>query len=175
MDRAELDAQSVFYEKQSFRQWWIWLILLGVDGIFVVGAILQLFMGRQFGDNPMPDFVLILVCGVILFSSFLFYSIHLETRICWDGIYVRFFPFHFKYKIFYWDTIKKCYVREYAPVKEYGGWGIRNSLNGRKKAYNISGNQGIQLEFSNGKNLLIGTQKVDEVINTLKYLKRWKA
>lgn len=35
MDRAELDAQSVFYEKQSFRQWWIWLILLGVDEIFL--------------------------------------------------------------------------------------------------------------------------------------------
>jgi hypothetical protein len=39
---------------------------------------------------------------------------------------------------------------------EYGGWGIKYGKMG--KAYNVSGNRGVQLEFTDGKRLLIGSQ-----------------
>jgi hypothetical protein len=55
----------------------------------------------------------------------------------------------------------KCYVRKYNAIAEYGGWGWRLGLFGKGTAYNISGNEGLQLEFINGKKLLIGTQKLE--------------
>lgn len=64
-------------------------------------------------------------------------------------------------------------MRTYSPIKEYGGWGYRITLkNG--KAFNVTGNKGIQLVLKSGKKLLIGTQQESEaslVIN--RYLKKY--
>ncbi|MBX2959059.1 MAG: hypothetical protein KF732_03800 [Flavobacteriales bacterium] len=59
------------------------------------------------------------------------------------------------------------YVRQYSPLTEYGGWGIRLGLFGKGTAYNVSGNKGLQLEFTNNKKLLIGTNKPNELTETL--------
>lgn len=174
MDRTELDAATVFYEGQRFKQWWVWLILLAVNGFFLTAIFIQIVGGKQFGDKPMTNTEMLIVFGVTVLISFFFYLIKLNTRICRDGIYVRLFPIHLKYKFFPWDTLSRCYVREYSPIKEYGGWGLRYGGGGRGKAYNIAGKQGIQLEFTNGKKLLIGTQKAVEVTSALQSLKQWK-
>jgi len=84
----------------------------------------------------------------------------LDTIIDKDGIHYRWFPFQREYKQLNWDVIEKAYIREYRPIYEYGGWGIRGGFHG--KAYNVSGNIGIQIEFKDGKRLLIGTSKKDE-------------
>ena len=49
---------------------------------------------------------------------------------------------------------------QYHPILDYGGWGIRWALKG--KAYNISGNNGVRLDFYDGKHLLIGSQRSEE-------------
>jgi len=36
------------------------------------------------------------------------------------------------------------------------------------RAYNMSGNQGVQLVFKNGKKLLIGSQKADELAEAIR-------
>lgn len=54
-------------------------------------------------------------------------------------------------------------MRLYRPIKEFGGWGMRTAFNGKNgKAYNVSGNVGIQLELKNGSKTLLGTQKGKE-------------
>ncbi len=83
----------------------------------------------------------------------LFLTTRLETVIDLEGISVRLFPLHLKFKFFLWQDIEKIYVREYAPLSEYGGWGLRYSVN-HGKAYNISGNQGVQLFLPTEKNCL---------------------
>ena len=42
---------------------------------------------------------------------------------------------------------------------EYGGWGIRWTRNG--KAYNVSGDLGVRIDYENGRHLLIGTRHPD--------------
>jgi len=63
--------------------------------------------------------------------------------------------------------IKKCYVRKYRPLTEYGGRGWRISISGRGTAFSISGNQGLQLEFLNDKKMLIGTKRPEELSKAL--------
>ena len=92
--------------------------------------------------------------------------IKLQTQVCSDGLYVRFFPIHIRFKKFNSENIDQYYVRTYRPLMEYGGWGIRFGKNG--KAYNIRGRQGLQLVLKNNKKLLIGSGEPEKIVEAMK-------
>ena len=62
--------------------------------------------------------------------------------------------------------IRSVEARTYSPLKEYGGWGIRGW--GQKKAYNVMGNEGVELKLSNSQQIMIGSQKAQELALALK-------
>lgn len=157
----------LFTERQRFKQWWLWFILAGLNGLFLFGVYKQVIGGQQFGDKPMSNAGLLITAALTIFFTILFVNFHLDTIIKSDGIYVRFFPFHLKFKYFPWDRLTKSFVRQYSPIIEYGGWGLRLILFGKGTAFNVSGNKGLQLEFTDNKKLLIGTNKPDELTKTL--------
>lgn len=150
-----MKENSAFYEKQRFRQWWLWLII-----IFVLGFSVYNFIENRayFSTGE-----IIASFAVLIIIFILFFIIKLETKIDELGIRLRLFPFHLQFKYFPWATIQKAYIREYSPIGEYGGWGLRMGLFGKGKAYNVSGNIGLQLVFNDNKKLLIGTQKSEEI------------
>ena len=162
-----MDHEIQFKEKQQFTQWWVWAILIGVNSIFIYGVFKQVVGGSQFGDKPISNLGLLIVTGIIILFTFLFFNFRLDTKINREGIYVRFFPFHLSFQHYSWEKIKKSYVRKYNPVFEYGGWGFRFGLLGKGRAFNMSGNYGLQLKFVDNKELLIGTNKPDELKKTL--------
>lgn len=51
---------------------------------------------------------------------------------------------------------------------------MRYSFRGKGRAFNVSGNIGLQLEFINGEKLLIGTQNPEKLRNVLEDLKMYK-
>lgn len=157
--------EILFTEKQRFNQWWVWLILLGINGLFLFGVFKQVIIGEEFGDNPMNNAGLLITAGIIILFTILFMNFRLETKIDKDGIYVRFSPFHAKFKQYTWDSITKSFVRQYSPIAEYGGWGVRYGSLGN--AYNVSGNKGLQLEFKDNQKLLIGTNKPEKLTEAL--------
>lgn len=162
-----MSNEILFTERQKFKQWWLWLILLGINGLFLFGVFKQVVGGQQFGDKPMSNAGLLIVTGFTIILTILFVNFRLDTTIKKDGIYVRFFPFHLKTKHYPWDSLTKSFVRQYSPLTEYGGWGLRLGLFGKGTAFNVSGDKGLQLEFTNNKKLLIGTNKPDELTETL--------
>lgn len=156
-----MENKILFSEKQSFTQWWIWLIMMLINSIWIVAFFVQIIGGTPFGNNPMSDVgIIITAILTILFTVFMT-SLYLETQIRTDGVYVKFFPFYLKFKIYPWHEISKCFVRQYKPIIEYGGWGLRGF--GKNRALNVSGDQGLQLIFINNKKLLIGTNLPDEM------------
>ena len=169
-----MNNEILFRERQRFKQWWIWLILLGVNGLFLYGVFKQVIGGQPFGSKSMNDTVLLIATGLTILLTLLFISLRLDTQIKRDGIYVRFFPFHINFRHYTWDTLAKSYVRQYSAITEYGGWGLRLGLFGKGKAYNVSGNKGLQLKFKTSKKLLIGTNKADELNETLNKIGQWK-
>lgn len=169
-----MNTTTLFSEKQSFRQWWIWLIILGINGLFVAGILIQVMGGNTFGDKPMSNLGLIISLVLCILFSLLFITFRLETMVKADGIYVRFFPFSRKYKFFAWDSLTRCYLRHYSPLMEYGGWGIKYSMSNKGMAYNISGKEGLQLEIVGNKRILIGTQKSEELQRVLESLHQLK-
>ena len=160
-----------FTEKQKFKQVWIWLLLLGIACVGIWGAVQQLIFKIPFGNKPAPDWVMILIVFATFLPIMLFWFLQLETEVDSTGIYYRFRPFHFKKRFIAWNEITEAHVREYKPLKEYGGWGIRGSVrNG--KAFNVSGNKGLQVVLSNGKKILLGTQKDLELADCISKLKK---
>lgn len=147
-----------FNETQRFTQWWLWLILVGVWSSMVYSIMTA---------PPQTDSAVYVSFGIGILLPLLFWQMKLTTRITTEGIYVRFFPFHFKEKFFAWDTLSASYVRTYSPLMEYGGWGIKYSFKGNGLVFNTAGNVGLQLNFKEGEAVLIGTQKGEEIKQVL--------
>jgi len=168
-----MNDSILFTEKQSFRTvWWIWVLLILGTGGFFLGAFKQFFTDQAFGNNSISDSALLLTTLFVILVLFFVMLISLKTQVRQNGIYVRFFPFHLKFRKFEFTSLKKSYVRKYKPILEYGGWGLRWGFNGT--AYNISGTKGLQLQLSNDKLLLIGTQKPKELKMVLENLDQHK-
>jgi hypothetical protein len=149
----------IFHEVQLIAPWIrnITVILMASIVIFLIAIV-----RHERGSATSP--CVILGIGVPVVSSLLVWITKLETVVRSDGLYVRFFPIHFRSKKLTADDIKEYYTRKYRPILEYGGWGIRYSFTGKGKAYNVSGNKGVQLILTNGKKLLIGSQKPDDLV-----------
>lgn len=162
-----------FQESQKFKQWWVWAIIFIVD---IIALITIYNFVLDFKDN-LQEIPLIISIILILFTivaiNFLFIYSKLETKIDSSVIHIKYFPFHFKYQHYSWEDLDKVYVRQYSPIGEYGGWGYRFSIIGRGRAFNTSGDMGLQLIFKNGKKLLIGTQKPIEIREFLQNLNRY--
>jgi hypothetical protein len=160
-----------FHEEQQFRQPWVWLLLLAITLwltiMFAHGLYTQLYLEQPWGDRPMSNTGLVVSATISLFITaglaLLFYKLKLVTVVGTDGIHVRFFPLTSR-KISFAD-ITSCKARTYRPIREYGGWGIRYSRKG--KAYNVSGDRGVQLEFREGRPLLIGSQRAEELADVI--------
>jgi len=156
----------VFHEKQRFTQWWLWLIIIISFGLVLYKPIKLYLTAPNFSVNDLGEGLWIAIIVMVLVHFFLALC-RLNTEIDEQGIRYQFFPFHRVPKRISWNDLESIYVRTYRPISEYGGWGYRIGLSGR--AYNVKGNQGIQLTLKTGKKLLIGTQKPEEaqqIINT---------
>ncbi len=167
-----MSTEKLFIERQRFKQIWLWALLFGVNAYFMYGLVQQFFFGMTFGDKPKSNGHLLFATGLVLLVTVLFAFLRLDTAIRQDGIYYRFLPFQWKYKKISWDRVSRVFVRRYSPIAEYGGWGLRIGFFGKGQAFNVAGDQGIQLVYDNGKKFLLGTQHPAAAEQVLKKLGR---
>ena len=80
----------------------------------------------------------------------------LKTRVSKKGLHYQFFPIHIKEKVILFEDMESFKARTYSPMKEFGGWGIRYGF--ESKAYNVSGDQGVQIVLKNERKVLFGSQ-----------------
>ena len=158
----------LFYERQRLRQWWLWLIVIlaiSVPLVIDVAKMVKNGVPQQLMLSSLLSYVACIIPVLILLCI-----IKLETEITEKCVYVRMFPLHISFRSYAFSEMEACFVRKYHPVREYGGWGLKGTFNNR--ALNISGNQGLQIVFKNGKKLLIGTRRPQEIMEILKLLQR---
>lgn len=155
--------EVLFSEKQYFRQYWIWIALMALNLFTLYVTWSQLYRGVPVGNNPVSDKELLFYILLMFMINLLFAMMRLETTINREGIHYRFLPFINRMRTIRWDEISEAEVRKYNPLIEYGGWGIRIGLFGKGGALNVSGNMGLQIILKNGRRLLIGTQKPEDL------------
>lgn len=177
----EAQGHFLFYEEQRFRQPWLWALLgtiaLLLVGLFGYGLYQQLILGKPWGDKPMSDLVLvtvtILAWGVQGTILYLLFSMTLKVGVDTTNIYIHFTPF--SKRVIPLSDIQNCEARTYNPLLEYGGWGVRSSWRAGM-AYNAMGDRGVQLQLKDGKKVLIGSQRSEElsavILRGMRHLKQ---
>jgi hypothetical protein len=108
-----------------------------------------------------PWVVAVLLGVVALLAALL--TLRLTTIVTSDALSVR-YGFLYKARVPL-SEIALAEAVEYAPVREYGGWGIRGSR--RRRALNARGNQGVLVTRSDGTTLLVGSQRPRELLEAL--------
>lgn len=143
----------LYKETQRFLKPWmnVLVAVVAVAGVaFLISQVTQGMWKDVIGS--------VVLLGVLA----LFRSLKLVSIVKPDGLFVRFFPFHWSRKRIPLEDVIEVVSKTYSPIREYGGWGIRCGKDGGR-AYNVSGNQGVLLKYRDGKSLLIGTQKPQEL------------
>lgn len=144
-----------FHERQRFRQLWLWLLLLGVLIVNAVSVV------RFPVTSTITGLVIVVAVMVMLAYA------HLDVMVTDDEVVIRFRPFHIRGRRIPLRELAEVHARDYRPIAEYGGWGIRLSGNGM--AYNTHGTRGVQLVLKNGTRILIGSQRSDELAAALRH------
>ena len=73
--------EILFTERQKFKQWWIWIILLGINGLFIFGVFRQVIDGQQFRNKPMSNTKLSITIGLMFLFTLVFMTFRLDTII----------------------------------------------------------------------------------------------
>jgi hypothetical protein len=150
----------VFREVQRFRMWIFWLPIAIVTFVVWWQFTEQIILGHPQGTEPIPNWaawVLALVFG-LGFPAFAL-LIRLIIEVTGAALVVRLFPF--RPVPLPLGEIKSAEARDYSPLREFGGWGVRTGPGG--KAYNAYGNRGVQLVMVDGRRILVGSQRAEEL------------
>ena len=155
----------IFREVQTFSSTLrrLLVVLMAISVVIFAFALWETITDPK-TSNTLAEVLLSIVAMTIPIAAVaLIFIIKLETEVRTDALYVRLYPLHLRYRIFTPQDLAEHYSRTYKPIREYGGWGIRCSFTGKGKAYNVSGNKGVQLVLTSGKKLLIGSQQPDDL------------
>lgn len=166
------ERDSLFKEVQFMRHSWFirgLILFFSVIALIITISTLVSFLSGDGSDVGKYDYSKLIPIGITIVAYggliLLMLTSYLSVDVRTDALYIRYFPFHLREQHFDYSQITYCEARTYRPLLEYGGWGIRYSHKG--KAYNVMGNMGVQLEFENGKRLLIGSQKAKKLANAI--------
>lgn len=162
-----IQESLVFREVQRFALWLRAAIVLVAVAMV---ALCWFVLAKTASEQEAAQVFVVISCVVLMVIlpvgiAVFFLMLKLETEVRRDGLYIRFFPIHIRYRRFTRADIVRHFACSYRPIRDYGGWGIRFGPQG--KAYNVSGNRGVQLVFRDGKRLLIGSQKADELAEAI--------
>ena len=163
----------VFEETQRFDQLWLKILMIAVAtvqlGFIVVAVYTQFYRGIPFGGKPLPDgpllitLVLMLLIGVLL--PLLILAVKLEVRL--DPLQLRLRLWPFADKTLPLADIVSWQVRDYRPLRDFGGWGMHYSFKLKAWAYNARGSRGVFLELKDGKKIMVGSQRADQLAQAL--------
>jgi len=141
-------SPPIFAEQQRFASS---SLLLGVLPAVVLVAFVLL---------DRDAVVALLVAAFFVIVVALWFWMRLDVWVDDRAVTIWFRPF--VRRIFPLDDIVTAEARRYRPMREYGGWGIRYGLGGRR-AYNARGDEGVELKLADGRSIMIGSQRAAEL------------
>jgi hypothetical protein len=162
-------AATVFHEEQFF-DWRVYALIATLEivaGYWIVwgtrhwGPVAALLAHRWSAEFTIGLLATVLVPYLLVIAM-----LHMTTEVTatevrvwfgWVPIYRRALPL---------TGIRSNHVVQYRPILDYGGWGIRAGRNG-ERVLNARGNRGVRLELADGSKLLIGSQRPEELAETI--------
>jgi hypothetical protein len=146
------------------RVWWVALAVGGITLLSWIGFVQQIVLGRPFGSNPGSDWSVWLIwLGFGIAFPLLFWFMRLTVEVSPEAVQIRYVPL--RRRTIPLAEIQGARARQYNPLLEYGGWGIRGW--GDKRAYSTGGNRGVELVLTGGSRVMIGSDRADEMVQAI--------
>ncbi|MFC2130548.1 DUF6141 family protein [Bacteroidota bacterium] len=159
--------REVQYIKQKFVVILVFFAALLPFSIIVVGMVMQIGYGTEFGNIPMSDNALITTAIFSLFFALLIILLFKFSNLCievrTDGFYYKYFPFHLSVKKIDKSEVQSVRIKKFRPIGDFGGWGIRYGFGKRGKGYIVSGALGVQFILNNGIKILFSTEEPEKM------------
>jgi hypothetical protein len=157
-------AAILYREKQRFHLGARGIALAIPPAALLVLCLRQVVWRHPWGNPPMTDGGIVFLTVVVLLVYLRLLAVHLWTELRPDRLSVAMKGLFRRVRIPVAD-IAKAEPVEYDPASEYGGYGIRDGPRG--KAYIASGVRAVHLQLSDGRQFLIGSQRVDELVRKI--------
>lgn len=148
----------------------MYLIIAPLFVFSVWSFVQQIIFNKPFGSDPAPDWgvwLILIICGIGLPWLFL----QSKQIIKFDGKTISASYVPFWKTTFALDQVEKFYPRDFNPMRDFWGWGIRYGLKKGSKwvmAYvYFNENRGVQFELKNGRRILIGSRKTEQFLEVL--------
>ena len=154
-------GRAGFVEVQRFRQPLLLLVVAVVATPFWYLTVARFVFGAEV-EGAGELLVFWFFAGVLLPGLLL--AARLITEVSPTGVRLRFPPVVTREIPF--TQIRRIEARTYRPLREYGGWGLRWAGKGRM-AYNVSGNRGVLLELTDGRTVMVGSQRPDALAEAI--------
>jgi hypothetical protein len=149
---------ALFEEEQRFRQPWLWAVVISVA---VLPALVLLPPLRKLPTHGSPEVAIAVAIGTLALVLGTLLVMRLTVRVTPEEIEIRYVPFVDRHISI--ADIAGFEPRTYNPI--LAGYGIHITPYGW--VYNVSGREGVALTLTNGKRLLIGTQRQQELVSAL--------
>lgn len=161
-----LSMSKPFREVQYALRWWLALLLLVPVSAVGYGLFQQFVLGKRWGNRPVSNVAFGLI-GALLFGFVAWiFSLHLATEVR-DGQLILSWRYLWLPRRIPLDEIEKAEAVRYSPVGEYMGWGIRRSITDGSICYTARGDRGVRVATKDGKKLLVGSQRPEELVAAL--------
>ncbi|WP_435016830.1 hypothetical protein TA3x_004411 [Tundrisphaera sp. TA3] len=161
---------AMFREDQRFG-WWLYALLalmMGIEWSMLMGhgqallgiADAKTAAGTALGIAVGLGMPILLLVGVLRMTTVVALG---EVRVWfgWIPTYRRSIPI---------ASIRGVHVVQYRPMRDYGGWGIRQGRDG-ERVLNARGNRGVRLILEDQTQILIGSQRPEELARAIESIR----
>lgn len=129
--------------------------------VALLGCLFAFFNPLSLTEQGISNLPALLIAPGLLMLFYIIYTGYLKTVIDQAGIIIE-MKILFKFgRTIRWDEIEAIRSDKYRPILEFGGWGYRIGWKG--VAYSCRGNDGLIILLKNGRKVVVGTQKPDEL------------
>jgi hypothetical protein len=156
-------SERVFHEVQKLRQWHIRIVLALPPAALVFLTIRQVVFHHPWGAHPISNGGLIFLTILLVAVYFRLITVRLVTDVGSGEMAIGLRGLWRRRRIPL-SAIRSAKPVEYNPG-DYGGYGIRSGPGGL--AYIADGNRGVQVELRDGRKLLIGSQRAEELARAI--------
>ncbi len=163
----------LFREEQRIAQRLL-LTVLVIDTLVIWGIIAfalyrEVAMGQRWAQlsmlSPLALTAIAIAFLVPLVLLILMMQLRVVTEVHRDGLTIRLLPFNRRPYTMPLDQVTHIERTTFDAMREYGGWGVRGT--DADRAVIGGGNQGVRLTFRDGRRLLIGSRRPDDLMTAL--------
>ena len=154
---AEKNIHTEDVGVSALKVWALALLAFGMDAAWLYFAYYKENVPMSSANVIMT--VLTAFTGIVLILAI----VKVQIRVRESGLYVRLFPFQFKFKRFPAEELDSVETQAFALEREFVGWGLKFNFKTGDRAITLSGDRGLRLFLKNEQQWFIGCREIEQM------------